>query len=164
MWFKTFCDCYLPVLSFVFYKSRILSKLIKTFIKQIIFTVSIFLFLQLHICSVVVTLPFRSSLVYEKYVKLVTLVEGDPKAPFSIATTPRIPRLLHFTLDPHLMVLSAKQGSIKSNFYESLVWLDLGLNSSLPDHWWILYSLGHLAVSVCQWPRRPGFNPRLSHT
>ena len=24
-----------------------------------------------------------------KYIKLVTLVEGDPKAPFSIATTPR---------------------------------------------------------------------------
>ena len=48
-------------------------------------------------------------------VKLATLVEGDPKAPFSIATTPNVgegaspfPGLLHFTLDPYLIVLSAK--------------------------------------------------------
>ena len=41
---------------------------------------------------------------------------GDPKAPFSIATTPwckrgcnSIPWILHLTLDPHLIVLSAKQ-------------------------------------------------------
>ena len=40
-------------------------------------------------------------------VKYATIVEGDPKAPFSIATTPRcrggrysFPGLLHFTLDP----------------------------------------------------------------
>ena len=37
-------------------------------------------------------------------------------------------------------MLSVKQGSIKS-----LVWLDLGLNPDLPNHWWTLYSLG-------QWP------------
>ena len=29
-----------------------------------------------------------------KYVKLETLVEGDPKAPFSIATTPKVGVLL----------------------------------------------------------------------
>ena len=39
--------------------------------------------------------------------KLVTLVKGDPKAPFSIATTP-FPGLLHFTLDPYHIMLSAK--------------------------------------------------------
>ena len=40
-------------------------------------------------------------------VKLAILVEGDPKAPFSIATTSRcgegatpLPGLLHFTFDP----------------------------------------------------------------
>ena len=49
------------------------------------------------------------------------LVEGDPKAPFSIATTigegaSPFPGLLHFTLDPHLIVLSAKQGGIKYHF------------------------------------------------
>ena len=38
-----------------------------------------------------------------------------------------------------LIVLSAKQVS----FFESLVWLDLGLNPGLPDHWWKLYSFGN---------------------
>ena len=52
-------------------------------------------------------------------VKLVTLVEGDLKALFSIATTPRygggttpFPGLLLFTLDPYLIMLSVKQGGI----------------------------------------------------
>ena len=56
-------------------------------------------------------LPLGGSLLYNKMckhkVKLATLVEGDPKVPFSIATTPRwregaipFPGLLHFTLDP----------------------------------------------------------------
>ena len=35
----------------------------------------------------------------------------------------------------HLIMLSVKQGGIKCVFFESLVWLDLGLNPSLPDHW-----------------------------
>ena len=42
-------------------------------------------------------------------VKLVTLVEGDPKAPFLIATP--FPGLVHFTIDPYL-----KQGGIKYHF------------------------------------------------
>ena len=57
-------------------------------------------------------------------VKLATVVEGDPKAPFSIATTPwcmggrySFPRLLHFTLDPYLIMLSVKQGGIKYHFF-----------------------------------------------
>ena len=52
------------------------------------------------------------------------MVEGDPKAPFSIATTPRcrggrysFPPLLHFTLDPYLIMLSVKQGGIKYHFW-----------------------------------------------
>ena len=52
--------------------------------------------------------------------KLATLVEGDHKAPLSIATTPRcrggrypFPRFLHFTLNPYLIMLCAKQGDIK---------------------------------------------------
>ena len=45
--------------------------------------------------------------------KFTTLVEGGPKAPFSIATTPKegatpFPVLLHFTLDPYLIMLSVK--------------------------------------------------------
>ena len=62
-------------------------------------------------------------------VKLATLIEGDPKAPFSIATTPRcrrgcysFPGLLHFTLDPYLIVLSVKQGVIKYHFLS--LWYD----------------------------------------
>ena len=61
-------------------------------------------------------------------VKLVTIVKGDPKAPFLIATTPRcrggrysFPSLLHFTLDPYLIMLSIKQGGIKYHFFQSLV-------------------------------------------
>ena len=52
-----------------------------------------------------------------------TVVEGDPKAPFSKATTPRcrggrysFPGLLHFTLDAYLIMLSVKQGVIKYHF------------------------------------------------
>ena len=62
-------------------------------------------------------------------VKLATIVEGNLKAPFSIATTPRcrggrysFPGLLHFTLDPHVM-LSVKQGGIKYHFKS--LWYDL---------------------------------------
>ena len=51
-----------------------------------------------------------------------TLAEGDPKAPFSIATIPRegvtpFPGLLHFTLDPYLIMLCVKQGRIKYHFW-----------------------------------------------
>ena len=57
-------------------------------------------------------------------VKLATLVEVGQKAPFSIDTTPRwreeryfFPWLLHFTLDPHLIMLSVQQGNIKYHFW-----------------------------------------------
>ena len=49
-------------------------------------------------------------------VKLTTVVDGDQKAPFSIAITPRcrkgatpFPGLFHFTLDTYLILLSVKQ-------------------------------------------------------
>ena len=50
-------------------------------------------------------------------VKLATIVEGNQKAPFSIATTPG---LLHFTFDPYLIILGAKQVSIKYRFFSLL--------------------------------------------
>ena len=63
------------------------------------------------------------------YKLLVSIVEGDPKAPFSLATTSRwrggchsFPGLLHFTLDPYLIMLCVKQGDIKY-FFLSL-WYD----------------------------------------
>ena len=47
-----------------------------------------------------------------------TLFEGDPKAPFSIATTPRcrenatpFPGLLHLTFDPYLIKVLSKAAS-----------------------------------------------------
>ena len=49
-----------------------------------------------------------------------TIVEGDPKAPFSIATP--FPGLLHFTLDSYLIMLSVKQAGIK--YYFLSLWYD----------------------------------------
>ena len=61
--------------------------------------------------------------IYIYKVKLVTVVEGDPKAHFSLATTSRcregcysFPGLLNFTLDPYLIMLSVKPDSIKYDF------------------------------------------------
>ena len=48
-----------------------------------------------------------------------------------------LPGLLHFTLDPYLIMLSVKQRGIKYHFL-SLWYDDLGLNLSLPGHWWTL--------------------------
>ena len=55
------------------------------------------------------------------YCKMAIVVEGDLKAPFSIATAQRCRRgcnsLLNFTLDSYLIMLSVKQGCIKYNFW-----------------------------------------------
>ena len=53
---------------------------------------------------------------------LATLVDGDPKASFSITTTRDAGGVLYFTLDPHLIVLSVKQGGIKCHFLS--LWYD----------------------------------------
>ena len=54
------------------------------------------------------------------------VVEGDPKAPFSIATigdgTVPFPGLLHFTLDTYLIMLSVRQRDIKYHFLS--LWYD----------------------------------------
>ena len=62
-------------------------------------------------------------------VELATVVKGDLKGPFSIATTPRckggrysFPGLFHFTLDLYLIMLSVKQGSIEYHFLS--LWYD----------------------------------------
>ena len=78
-------------------------------------------------------------------VKLATSVEGEPKAPFSDATTSTPTPFLPFILDPYLIVLSVKQGRIKY-FFKSLVWFDLGLNFGLPDHWRTLWSILNMHV------------------
>ena len=76
-------------------------------------------------------------------VKLVTLVKGDPKNPFSIASTHRcrgghnsISLTVPFYPWSTLIMLSVKQ---RIPCFESLVWLDLGLNPGLEDHWQTFY-------------------------
>ena len=51
--------------------------------------------------------------------KLAAVVEGDQKAPVSIATS--FSGLLHFTLDTYLILLSDKEGGNKYHFFKSLV-------------------------------------------
>ena len=65
------------------------------------------------------------------YIYIYKVVQGDPKAPFSIASTPRnregaspFSGLLHFTLDSYRIMLSVKLRGIKYQFFESLVWFD----------------------------------------
>ena len=58
----------------------------------------------------------------ELYKRLTTIVKGDLKAPFSIATrregaTP-FSRLLHFILNMYLIMLSVKQGCNKYHFWD----------------------------------------------
>ena len=60
---------------------------------------------------------------FHKVKKLATVVEGDQKALFSIATTLRcrgvrytFPWIAHFILDMYLILLIVKQGGIKYHF------------------------------------------------
>ena len=61
--------------------------------------------------------------------KLVTVVEGDPKATFSLASTQSCRGTssysgwLNFTLDLDLIIMSVKQGGIKYPFLS--LWYDL---------------------------------------
>ena len=82
---------------------------------------------------------------------LTTVVEGDQKASFSIATTPRCRGgrySFHWiaTLYPWYVpfIAECKARRYQVPFLKSLVWRDLGLNPGLPDHWRTLYSLGQL--------------------
>ena len=77
-------------------------------------------------------------------VKLATLVEGNLKAPFSIATTlgcregaTAFPGLLDLTHDPLLIVLSAKQGGIMYHFLSLLydsTWDWIPVSRTIGEH------------------------------
>ena len=56
--------------------------------------------------------------IYKSKVKLAILVKGDPKALFSIATTPRCRGGRHSIpwIDPYLIMLSVLQGGTKYHF------------------------------------------------
>ena len=69
--------------------------------------------------------------------KLVTIVEGDPKAPFSLATTPRyqrghysFPCITPFTLVQYLIMLSVKQTGIKYHLLSVWQWFPTGVLTS----------------------------------
>ena len=73
------------------------------------------------------------------------MVEGDPKAPFSLATTPRCKRECN-SIDPYLTMLSVKQGDIKYHFWIfGMTRPGIDWDPGLLNHWWTLYSLD-------QWP------------
>ena len=85
-------------------------------------------------------------------VKLATVVKGDPKASFSIASTSRcrgVPDsiLLIASLYSWYVLYNAEfwAGRHQVPFFESLVWLEQGLNPGLLDHWRTL-------LSLVQWP------------
>ena len=79
---------------------------------------------------------------------MATIVKSDQKAPFSIATAPRC-RGEHYSFPwiaplyswyvPYIAKYQARRYQVP--FFKSLVWLDLGLNPGLLDHWWTLYPL-----------------------
>ena len=71
------------------------------------------------------------------YIYWPTIVKSNLNAPFSKATTPRcrgvcnsFPWIVSLTLDLYIIILLSKETS--STIFESLAWLNLGLNPSLP--------------------------------
>ena len=94
-------------------------------------------------------------------VKLATLVEGDQKASFSIATTPgcrggcySFPWMapLYPWYVPYIAECWAGRHQVP--FLKSLVWCNLGLNAGLPDQWRTLYLLKQWAAAAKNdtWP------------
>ena len=88
--------------------------------------------------------------VYVCVFSLAECTRRDPKAPFSIATTPRckgghysIPWKAPLTLNQYLIMLSVKQGGIKYHFLVfSMTGLSIGKHS---NH----YANGHMHICVC---------------
>ena len=82
---------------------------------------------------------------------MATIVKGDPKDPFSIATAlrcwegcysfPLIAPLYPWSISYNCWVLS--KVASRTNLWESLVWLDKGCNPGLLGHCWTLYPLYH---------------------
>ena len=82
--------------------------------------------------------------IYISKVKLAIVVEGDPKAPLSIATTPWCKEGRYsFSWVAPLYLWFVPYNAMRHQvpFFESLVWLDLRLNPGLPGHWRTLYAL-----------------------
>ena len=92
--------------------------------------------------SIIICLHTKQFFLISK-INLAILVEGDQKAPFSIATTQRsregcysFPWIAPLPLIHILCWVLSKETS--STSFESLVWQDLGFNPNLPSIWWTL--------------------------
>ena len=77
-----------------------------------------------------------------------TTVEDDTNASFQYLLHQGVRKgaalflvLLNFTLDTYLIILSVQLGDILYHILESLLWLDLKLNTGLPGDWKTLYSI-----------------------
>ena len=101
----------------------------------------------------------------------ILVVEGDPVLPVQYLlhwgvekdATPFL-GLLHFTLDPYLVMLSVKQGGIKYHFWVFRMTRP-GIKPRSPGSLAkILLMRPMTRQSVCQWSGRAEFNPRSSHT
>ena len=85
--------------------------------------------------------------------KLATVVEGDPKAPFPIASI-SVEGALLLSLDYSSLPLIRAlywwvlSKEVSSAILKSLVWRDLGLNPDLSDHWEALYPLGQCVENM----------------
>ena len=86
------------------------------------------------------------------------VVEGDQKAPISIATTPRcrggrysFPWIasLYPRYVPYIAECKARRYQV--SFLKCLVWLDLSLNPGIPDHWQTLYPLRRIGSYLIAW-------------
>ena len=93
-----------------------------------------------------------------KKVKLVALVEGDPKAPFSIATTPRCRGGRYY--NPWIVPLyswsvpynaESKARRHQTPFFGVFDLIQPGIE--LLDYWRTLYSLGQSNQCVYSWPK-----------
>ena len=92
-------------------------------------------------CTTITNAPWATlslSIYIYIYIKLATVVEGDPKAPFSIATTSGVMRaflgLLNFALDTYLIMLSVRQGGIKYYTYIYICFVSLFFFSLTKKH------------------------------
>ena len=68
---------------------------------------------------------------------MATAVEGDPRLPFSAATTPKCGWGCYsfpWIAPIYPWYVPYKAEEVSSTIFKSLVWLDQGLNPNLPDH------------------------------
>ena len=109
---------------------------------------------NINYCGDNIIIIITSSIIPKPKVKLATLVKGDLKVPFSIATTLRCREGHHsFPWIAPLYLLYVPYNAecyaiYHVPFFESLVWLDLRLNPGLLGHWQTLNQIGQIHNSI----------------